>query len=90
LVDYLFVINRDLKILEKVYSERKYNENKVRDNLETESFNLCFYEAIENGFRESNQGDVTDNSKNDGQVFTIENKDSIDEVIETIKNKINK
>jgi broad-specificity NMP kinase len=50
LVDYLFIINRDLKDLKIEYIKRNYPENKIKDNLEVESFNLCFYEALKNGY----------------------------------------
>lgn len=62
LVDFLFVINRDLKELKKEYEKRGYNEQKIKDNLEVESFNLCFYEALEEGFEEEKQVFVIDNS----------------------------
>ena len=77
-VDILFVINRDLKELEKEYEKRGYNEQKVKDNLEAESFNVCFYEAIEEGYEEEKQ------------VFAISNdKDlnlAVDEIVNKIKN----
>ena len=55
LVDFLFVVNRDLKSLRQVYEKRGYNNQKINDNLEVESFNLCFYEGIEEGYREEEQ-----------------------------------
>ncbi|MCA9460062.1 MAG: AAA family ATPase [Nanoarchaeota archaeon] len=66
LVDLLFVINRDLRELKKEYVKRHYNEQKIKDNLEVESFNLCFYEAEEEGYDTSqifclnNDGDLED------------------------------
>ena len=63
IVDILFIINRDQKELEGVYDERDYDFEKIRDNLEAENFNVCFYEAIEEGYEEEKQ------------VFAIENCD---------------
>jgi adenylate kinase len=55
LVDILFVVNRDLKLLKHEYEIRKYNTQKIQDNLEVESFNLCFYEAEEAGYFVGNE-----------------------------------
>ncbi len=76
LIDYLFVINRDLKELEKVYKERNYNEQKIKDNLEVESFNLCFYEGVEEGFREEEQ------------IFCLQNKGNINDLVNEIISKV--
>lgn len=73
LVDFLFVIGRDLEELKKEYEKRGYNEQKIKDNLEAETFNICFYEAIEEGYEEENQ------------VFLIPNNGTVDEVIKKIK-----
>lgn len=73
LVDYLFVINRDLKNLRQEYNNRKYNTKKIEDNLEVESFNLCFYEALEEGFKEEEQ------------VFAVENNKILKEVVRDIE-----
>ena len=62
LVDLCIVINRDLTELKKVYLKREYSEDKIKDNLECESFNLFFYEAVENGFDEK-KVKVVDNEK---------------------------
>lgn len=51
-IDLLVIINRDLTELTKEYEIRGYNDQKKQDNLEVESFNLCFYEALEEGFIE--------------------------------------
>lgn len=77
-VDYLFIINRELKSLKQEYKKRQYNDQKIEDNLEVESFNLCFYEAIENGFEEEKK------------VFTVDNNQDFSVTINTILNKINK
>ena len=75
-VDCVFVLNRDLKELRLEYEKRGYSKKKIRDNLEVESFNLCFYEALENGFQE-------------GQVFVVENntcvKDCVDKIVSKLK-----
>jgi adenylate kinase len=55
LVDVLVVVNRDLKELKKEYKERGYPQSKIKDNLEVETFNTCFYEALEEGYEEEEQ-----------------------------------
>ena len=77
LIDYLFVINRDLQNLKEEYKTRKYNSQKVQDNLEVESFNLCFYEALEEGFVEERQVFCLENNK--------ELNDLIVKIIEIVK-----
>lgn len=88
LVNFLFVINRDLSELKKEYEKRGYNEQKVVDNLEVESFNLCFYEGIEEGYGEIKDFELSTKSKNnrDGSVFCIENKGSLENVVREILN----
>lgn len=76
IVDYLIIISRDLKDLKEVYKSRSYNEKKIQDNLEVESFNLCFYEGIEQGFTEEKQ------------IFLIENNSNVDDIIDKIIEKI--
>lgn len=76
-IDYLFIINRDLKELKQEYKIREYNEQKVKDNLEVESFNLCFYEGIEEGYEEEKQ------------IFCLQNDGSIEDLIKIIEKKIN-
>lgn len=76
LVDLLIVINRDLKELKKVYEERGYNQDKISENLEVESFNLCFYEAEEEGYEEE-------------KVFCIDNdENSLEELSDKILKKV--
>lgn len=77
LVDRAFIINRNLKELKEEYEKRNYNENKIKDNLEVETLNLCFYEAIENGYEE-------------GQVFSVENNSTMEHLIEKISIKLKK
>jgi len=84
LVDILFIINRDLKELKKEYIKRKYNSNKIKDNLEVESFNLCFYEAIEEGYGEEVQGLKFNNNNNKINIFSIENNKKVDLILEDI------
>jgi len=78
IIDLLIVITRDLSELKEVYQKRGYNQQKIQDNLEVESFNLCFYEGIEQGYKEEKQ------------IFAIENNSNIDEIIEKIINVISK
>lgn len=73
LIDKLLVIGRDLTELKKTYIEREYNKQKVLDNLEVESFNLCFYEAIDEGYMEGKQ------------VFLVENNRTLQDCLDKIK-----
>ncbi len=93
LVDYLIILNRDLRDLKKEYMKRGYNKKKIEDNLEVESFNLCFYEAIENGFGEEiNSKDLIMDSinlnnqikKNKSKIYSIENSNEIQIIIDKI------
>ena len=54
-IDKLLIIGRELSELKQTYKQRGYNEQKVTDNLEVESFNLCFYEAVDEGYIEGKQ-----------------------------------
>lgn len=72
LIDKLFIIGRDLKQLKQEYKKRGYNEQKIEDNLEAESFNICLYEALEEGYKEEKQ------------VFLIENNETIEKTISKI------
>jgi len=65
----------EIKELKKEYKIRKYNAQKIKDNLEVESFNLCFYEALENGYEEEDK------------VFCINNNSNMEISIKTIMNK---
>lgn len=79
LIDFLIVVGRDLKELKKEYEKRGYNSRKIKDNLEVESMNLCFYEGIEEGYKEEEQ------------IFLVENNSSfenmVDKVLELIEKK---
>lgn len=77
LVDYLIVINRDLKELKNTYKERGYNRKKIKDNLEVESFNLCFYEAEEEGYPEE-------------KFIVLENNGEIGKIVDEALKKIKK
>lgn len=48
-VDNCFVTKCDLKELKKRLEERDYDEQKVRENLDCEIFDVCYHEAIEQG-----------------------------------------
>lgn len=48
--DKIIILNRPLEELKKEYLNRNYNEQKILDNLEAESFDICFLEAEERGF----------------------------------------
>ena len=69
-VDFLIVINRDLKELKEEYKIRGYNQIKIKENLEVESFNVCFYEAEEEGYEEK-------------QIIVVENtqEEDVEEVV---------
>ncbi|NQZ85476.1 MAG: dephospho-CoA kinase [Nanoarchaeales archaeon] len=73
LISRLIIIGKDLKQLKQIYKDRKYNEQKIKDNLEVESFNLCFYESLEEGYKEGKQ------------VFLVENNETIQDTIDKIK-----
>lgn len=78
IVDLLIVLNRPLHDLKAEYRARGYNEVKIRDNLEVESFNLCFYEALEEGYEE------------DTQVFCFDNNGDLNILLRDVLEKINK
>lgn len=98
LVDFLFVINRDLNELKEEYKKRKYNEQKVSDNLEVESFNLCFHEALEEGYQENGtvsigfEGDIDENifDEDIGVVFSINNCGGVHDIVDEIVKRIEK
>ena len=76
-VDVLVIVNRELSELKEEYISRGYNQQKIEDNLECEAFNVCFYEAEEEGYAQ-HQFIVVSNSKN---VL-------VNEVIKTIKEEV--
>ena len=96
LVDILFVIGRDLKELKKEYIRRGYSLQKQKDNLEVESFNLCFYEAIEEGYNvedfdlgfEIKNNEEIKNINMSKKIFLIENNGNLKEIIKKIENII--
>lgn len=98
LVDYLFIINRDLKELKEEYKIRGYNQQKILDNLEVESFNLCFYESLEEGYLENGtieigfDGDIEENILDEdlGLVFCINNCGTLDDIVSEIEKRIKK
>jgi adenylate kinase len=48
-VDLCIVTKCDLKILQKRLKKRKYNKDKIRENLDAEIFDVCLNEAKEKG-----------------------------------------
>lgn len=78
-VDVLIIVNRDTKELYDEYVSRGYNEKKIQDNLEVENFNVCFYEAEEEGYVDS-------------QFIVIENNEEleIEEIVYTLNKKLKK
>jgi len=50
-VDLCIVTKCDLKELRKRLKKRKYDENKIRENLDAEIFDVCLNEAKENGHK---------------------------------------
>ena len=76
-IDFIVIINRDLKELHQEYINREYNTQKITDNLEVESLNVCFYEAEEEGYEED-------------QFIVIENTHHIDieDIVNELKSKI--
>jgi adenylate kinase len=87
-VDVLFILNRDLKELHKEYEKRGYTKQKIQDNLDVESFNLCFYEAEENGYDIQGTGLTGKGEKKFGNVFTLKNSKDLDNLVEKAISKI--
>ena len=46
-VDFVIVLERDLKSLKEELEKRGYNELKIKDNLESEAFKVCRMESVE-------------------------------------------
>ncbi|MEC8339436.1 MAG: AAA family ATPase [Nanoarchaeota archaeon] len=101
LIDILIIINRDLKELKQEYEIRGYNSQKIQDNLEVESFNLCFYEAEEVGYIVGTSeligrtsGDTKDSRletrDTHGFVFSFDNNKSINELVEKVLRRLKK
>lgn len=51
LVDLCVITKCDLKILEKRLKKKRYNKEKVRENLDCEIFDICLNEAKEKGHK---------------------------------------
>ncbi|MBI2148455.1 adenylate kinase family protein [Candidatus Woesearchaeota archaeon] len=47
-VDYCIVCKCDIKILKKRLENRGYNKIKIRENLDSEIFDVCLVDALEN------------------------------------------
>ncbi len=50
-VDVLIICTCELPVLQKRLQKRGYSEEKIRENLDAEIFQICQYDAIENGFK---------------------------------------
>ena len=50
-VDLCVVCKCDLKILKKRLEKRKYSKKKIRENLDSEIFDVCLVEALEKGHK---------------------------------------
>ncbi len=46
-VDFVIVLERELKELKQEYLKRGYNKTKIKDNLEAQIFRICYLESIE-------------------------------------------
>ena len=46
--DYCIICKCDIKILKNRLKKRKYSEVKIRENLDSEIFDVCLVEALEN------------------------------------------
>jgi adenylate kinase len=64
-VDYVVVVKCELKELKKRLEERGYSNNKIRENLDCEIFDICLTEAMESGH----------------EVFIIENEENFKQFI---------
>ena len=73
-VDYCIVTKTDLKVLKKRLEQRKYPKNKIKENIEAETFDICLVDALELKHKII-QIDTT--------------KNSIKKCIESIKHEIN-
>ena len=47
----IIITKCNINILKNRLKKRKYNEKKIKDNLEAEIFNVCFEEAKEKGHK---------------------------------------
>ena len=50
-VDLCVVVKCDIKVLKKRLEKREYSKLKIRENLDSEIFDVCLIEAIENGHK---------------------------------------
>lgn len=88
LVDKLIIISRPLNLLKKEYIKREYNDIKIKENLEVESFNLCFYEAIENGYGENFDLFNKDEIKENLNIKLFENNSTLEKICKDIEDFI--
>jgi len=49
--DFCIVVKTGLKELKKRLEKRNYKEEKIKENLDSEIFNVCFNESIENNLK---------------------------------------
>ena len=50
-VDFCIVTKCDVKELNKRLKRKKFNENKIQENLQSEIFDICYNEALESGHK---------------------------------------
>ena len=50
-VDYCVICKCNLKVLKKRLELRGYSDRKIRENLDSEIFDVCLIEAVENKHR---------------------------------------
>ena len=48
-IDICLVTKCNLKLLQKRLKKRKYSKEKIRENMDSEIFDICYIEALENG-----------------------------------------
>lgn len=78
-IDIIIILNRDIAELKQEYKTREYSDKKIQQNIDVENFNVCFYEAEEEGFEEE-QFIVYENS----------NQFEIEECVQILFKKIQK
>ena len=49
-VDLCIILKANLKVIESRLKKRGYSKAKIRENLDSEIFDVCLNEALENGF----------------------------------------
>jgi adenylate kinase len=64
-VDYVVVVKCDISVLKKRLEERGYSKSKIRENLDSEIFDVCLTESVEFGH----------------EIFVIENESDYEEFL---------